>query len=84
MSFHSTLFSQTLSLISRHIFQKLEHRHKTGRSSRKFGSPAATAARGVSIDGVACDLPNMETLIMMYLNAEYIDSLDDSAAANST
>ena len=32
MSFHNTLFSQTLSLIPRHIFQKLEHRHKTGRS----------------------------------------------------
>jgi hypothetical protein len=37
MSHHSTLFSQTLSLIPRHIFQKLELRHKTGRSSRKFG-----------------------------------------------
>ena len=37
MSFHSTLFSQTLSFIPRHIFQKLEHRHKTGRASRKFG-----------------------------------------------
>ena len=37
MSHHNTLFSQTLSLIPRHVFQKLEHRHKTGRSSRKFG-----------------------------------------------
>ncbi|MDR1946263.1 MAG: DUF4372 domain-containing protein, partial [Desulfovibrio sp.] len=33
----TTLFSQTLSLIPRHVFQKLERRHKTGRSSRKFG-----------------------------------------------
>ena len=37
MSHHNTLFSQTLLLIPRHVFQKLEHRHKTGRSSRKFG-----------------------------------------------
>lgn len=37
MSHHNTLFSQTLSLIPRHVFQKLEKRHKTGRSSRKFG-----------------------------------------------
>ncbi|WP_367274819.1 DUF4372 domain-containing protein [uncultured Desulfovibrio sp.] len=27
----------TPPLIPRHIFQKLEHRHKTGRSSRKLG-----------------------------------------------
>ncbi|MDR0816175.1 MAG: DUF4372 domain-containing protein [Desulfovibrio sp.] len=32
----TTLFSQTLSLISGHVFQKLKHRHKTGSSSRKF------------------------------------------------
>ena len=37
MSFHNTLFSQTLSLIPRFIFQKLERRHKTGRASRRFG-----------------------------------------------
>ncbi|WP_408022321.1 DUF4372 domain-containing protein [Solidesulfovibrio sp.] len=37
MSHRSTLFSQTLSLVPRHVFQKLEGRHKTGRSSRKFG-----------------------------------------------
>ncbi|WP_241160137.1 DUF4372 domain-containing protein [Desulfovibrio sp. ZJ369] len=37
MSHHSTLFSQTLSLIPRHVFQKLGQRHKTGRASRKFG-----------------------------------------------
>ncbi len=37
MSHHNTLFSRTLSLIPRHVFQKLEKRHKTGRSSRKFG-----------------------------------------------
>ena len=34
---HNTLFSQTLSLIPRHVFQKLENRHKTGRSSRRLG-----------------------------------------------
>ncbi len=34
---HNTLFSQTLSFIPRHVFQKLEHRHKTGRSPRRFG-----------------------------------------------
>jgi hypothetical protein len=37
LSHHNTLFSQTLSLIPRHVFQKLESRHKTGRSSRRFG-----------------------------------------------
>jgi len=37
MSHHSSLLSQTLSLVPRHIFQKLEALHKTGRSSRKFG-----------------------------------------------
>ena len=37
MSFNSTLFSNTLAQIPRHIFQKLERRHKVGRSSRKFG-----------------------------------------------
>jgi len=37
MSHHNTLFSQTLSLIPRHVFQQLEARHKTGRISRKFG-----------------------------------------------
>lgn len=37
MSHRNTLFSQTLALIPRHVFQKLERRHRTGRSSRKFG-----------------------------------------------
>ena len=37
LSHHTTLFSQTLSFIPRHVFQKLERRYKTGRSSRKFG-----------------------------------------------
>jgi hypothetical protein len=37
ISHRSTLFSQILSFIPRHIFQKLEHRHKAGRASRKFG-----------------------------------------------
>ncbi|MDR0827968.1 MAG: DUF4372 domain-containing protein [Desulfovibrio sp.] len=37
MAHHNTLFSQTLSLIPGHVFQKLERKHKTGRSSRKFG-----------------------------------------------
>ncbi len=37
MSRHNTHFSQTLQAISREVFQKLERRHKTGRSSRKFG-----------------------------------------------
>ncbi|MDL2216272.1 IS4 family transposase [Desulfovibrio sp. OttesenSCG-928-M14] len=37
MAHTTTLFSQMLSLIPRHVFQKLEARHKTGRSSRKFG-----------------------------------------------
>ena len=33
----TTLFSQMLSQIPRHVFQKIEARHKTGRASRKFG-----------------------------------------------
>ncbi|MDR3175145.1 MAG: DUF4372 domain-containing protein [Desulfovibrio sp.] len=37
-------FSKTLSLIPRHIFQKLEPRHKTGHSSRKFGFKEQFAA----------------------------------------
>lgn len=37
MAHINTLFAQTLSLIPRHVFQKLEKRHKTGRCSRKFG-----------------------------------------------
>ena len=62
MSHHTTLFSQTLSLIPRHIFQKLEHRHKTGRSSRKFGFKEQftvlafihLAARKSMRDGLRC------------------------------
>lgn len=37
MSHHNNLLSQTLSLIPRHVFQKLQARHKAGRASRKFG-----------------------------------------------
>ena len=62
MSHHNTLFSQTLSLIPRHVFQKLEHRHKTGRSSRKFGFKeqftvmafVQLAARRSMRDGLRC------------------------------
>lgn len=62
MAYHTTLFSQTLSLIPRHIFQKLEHRHKTGRSSRRFGFKEQftvmafmqLAARRSMRDGLRC------------------------------
>ena len=62
MSHHNTLFSQTLSLIPRHVFQKLEQRHKTGRSSRKFGFKEQftvmafiqLAARRSMRDGLRC------------------------------
>jgi hypothetical protein len=62
LSHHTTLFSQTLSLIPRHVFQKLEHRHKTGRSSRKFGFKEQftamafiqLAARRSMRDGLRC------------------------------
>ncbi|WP_371261804.1 DUF4372 domain-containing protein, partial [Desulfovibrio desulfuricans] len=37
LSHHTTLFSQLLSLIPGHVFEKLERKHKTGRSSRQFG-----------------------------------------------
>lgn len=51
-----------LSLIPRHIFQKLEHRHKTGRASRKFGFKEQfivlafiqLAARRSMRDGLRC------------------------------
>ena len=62
MSHHNTLFSQTLSLIPRHVFQKLEQRHKIGRSSRKFGFKEQftvmafiqLAARRSMRDGLRC------------------------------
>lgn len=62
VAYHNTLFSQTLSLIPRHVFQKLEHRHKTGRSSRKFGFKEQftvmafiqLAARRSMRDGLRC------------------------------
>ena len=62
LSHHNTLFSQTLSLIPRHVFQKLESRHKTGRSSRKFGFKEQftvmafiqLAARRSMRDGLRC------------------------------
>ena len=62
MSHHNTLFAQTLSLIPRHVFQKLENRHKTGRSSRKFGFKEQfsvmafiqLAARRSMRDGLRC------------------------------
>jgi hypothetical protein len=62
LSHHNTLFSQTLSLIPKHVFQKLEHRHKIGRSSRKFGFKEQftvmafiqLAARRSMRDGLRC------------------------------
>jgi hypothetical protein len=62
MAHHNTLFSQILSLIPRHVFQKLERRHMTGRSSRKFGFKEQftvmafiqLAARRSMRDGLRC------------------------------
>jgi len=62
LSHHNALFSQTLSLIPGHVFQKLERRHKTGRSSRKFGfreqftvmAFIQLAARRSMRDGLRC------------------------------
>lgn len=62
MSHHNTLFAQTLSLIPRHVFQKLEIRHKTGRSTRRFGFKEQftvmafihLSARRSMRDGVRC------------------------------
>jgi hypothetical protein len=62
LSYHTTLFSQTLSFIPIHVFQKLERRHKTGRSSRKFGFKEQftvmafihLAARRSMRDGLRC------------------------------
>ena len=62
MAHHNTLFSQILSLIPRHLLQKLEARHKTGRASRKFGFKEQftvmafiqLAARRSMRDGLRC------------------------------
>jgi hypothetical protein len=62
MAHHNTLFSQTLSLIPRHLFQKLETKHKTGRASRRFGFKEQftvmafiqLAARRSMRDGLRC------------------------------
>ena len=62
LSHHNALFSQTLSFIPRHVFQKLEQRHKSGRSSRKFGFKeqftvmafVQLAARRSLRDGLRC------------------------------
>ena len=62
MSHHNALFSQTLQFIPRHVFQKLELRHKTGLSPRKFGFKERfttmafiqLAARRSMRDGLRC------------------------------
>ena len=62
MGHHTTLFSQTLSLIPRHVFHQLENRHKAGRSSRRFGFKEQftvmafiqLAARRSMRDGLRC------------------------------
>jgi IS4 transposase len=62
LAHNNTLFSQALSLIPRHVFQKLERRHKTGRSSRRFGFKEQftvmafiqLAARRSMRDGLRC------------------------------
>ena len=62
MAHNNTLFAQTLSLIPRHIFKKLEDKHKTGRASRKFGFKEQftvmafiqLAARRSMRDGLRC------------------------------
>lgn len=62
MAHSTTLFSQMLSQIPRHLFQKLEARHKTGRASRKFGFKEQftvmafiqLAARRSMRDGLRC------------------------------
>ena len=62
MAHHNTLFSQTLSLIPRHVVQKLEARHKTGRAPRRFGFKEQftvmafiqLAARRSMRDGLRC------------------------------
>ena len=62
LSPHNTLFSQTLSVIPRHVLQKLENRHKIGRSSRRFGFKEQftvmafiqLAARRSMRDGLRC------------------------------
>ena len=62
LAHNNTLFSQILSLIPGHVFQSLERRHKTGRSSRQFGFKEQftimafiqLAARSSLHDGLRC------------------------------
>ena len=62
MGHHNTLFVQTLSLIPRHVFRKLEAKHKTGRAFRRFGFKEQftvmafiqLAARRSMRDGLRC------------------------------
>jgi len=45
------------------------------------GVPAVRAAREVKVNGVGCDIPNHQTLMRMYCDADIIDSLDPTVAA---
>ena len=45
-------------------------------------SPAAQFCRSVKIGGVACDLPNMNQLRVIFALKDEIDALDHTVAAN--
>jgi hypothetical protein len=48
------------------------------------GVPAVQHCRSVTINGVACDLPNVQELMLMFLEADAIDSLDPTVAQYPT
>ena len=48
------------------------------------GVPAVQYCRSVTVDGVACDLPNIQTLMRMQCEANAIDALDPTVAQYPT
>ena len=44
-------------------------------------SPAAQLARGVIVDGEGCDIPNLQTLMRIYCEAEALDAMDPTVSS---
>ena len=44
-------------------------------------STAAQLARGVKVDGVGCDIPNFQTLMRIYCEAEALDAMDPTVSS---
>lgn len=48
------------------------------------GVPAVAYARSVTVDGKPCDVPNIQTLMRVFLEANELDNLDPTVATNKT